>query len=118
MGNATGIYNLMRNIGGSFGIAVVTTMLARGAQEHQNILVGHVVPGNPALQRDLSVLGGVGAGGRQAYALVYDQVIRQATLLAYADNFRFIAGLALACAPLAILFRTVYKRGGKVMPME
>ena len=40
MGNATGLYNLMRNIGGSIGIAFVTTMLARGAQAHQALMVG------------------------------------------------------------------------------
>ena len=38
MGNAAGIYNLTRNIGGSFGIGTVTTLLARRAQVHQNIL--------------------------------------------------------------------------------
>jgi DHA2 family multidrug resistance protein len=47
MGNATGIYNLMRNIGGSIGIASVTTMLVRGAQAHQNYLAANVGAGNP-----------------------------------------------------------------------
>src|SRR6185295_12255130 len=41
IGNATGIFNLMRNVGGSFGIAAVTTMLARGAQTHQAAMVSH-----------------------------------------------------------------------------
>jgi DHA2 family multidrug resistance protein len=118
MGNATGIYNLMRNIGGSFGIAAVTTFIARGAQTHQNILAGHVLPGNPALQQDLNVLHGLGAGTLQSYALIYRQVIRQATLLAYADNFRLMAGLALVCAPLAVLFRRALRPGGSVTPME
>src|SRR5947209_13260617 len=44
MGNATGIYNLMRNIGGSVGISLVTTLLARAAQVHQNVLVQHLTP--------------------------------------------------------------------------
>jgi DHA2 family multidrug resistance protein len=118
MGNATGIYNLMRNIGGSFGIAAVTTLLARRAQMHQNILVGHVVAGNPALQHELDVLRGAGAATSQALALVYQQVIRQATLLAYADNFRMMAGLALCCVPLVLLFRRVRNPGGSVTPME
>jgi len=42
LGNATGLYNLMRNLGGSIGIAFVTTMLARGAQTHQALMVGHL----------------------------------------------------------------------------
>ncbi len=44
MGNATSIYNLMRNIGGSFGIATMTTFLARRQQVHQNQLVSHITP--------------------------------------------------------------------------
>jgi len=117
MGNATGVYNLMRNIGGSFGIAVVTTFLARGAQLHQNILVGNLTAGNPILRQDLATLshtvtagaGPVGAVS-QAYALVYSEVIRQATLLSYADNFRLMAGLALLCAPMALLFKRARRR--------
>jgi MFS transporter, DHA2 family, multidrug resistance protein len=118
MGNATGIYNLMRNLGGSFGIAAVTTLLARGAQTHQNVLVGHVVAGNPALENELHILHGAGAPPLQAYALLYQQVIRQATLLAYADNFRLMAAMALCCIPLVILFHGVRKPGGRVTPME
>jgi DHA2 family multidrug resistance protein len=41
IGNATGIYNLMRNIGGSVGISTVTTMLVRGSQTHQNLLAAN-----------------------------------------------------------------------------
>ena len=51
MGNATGIFNLMRNIGGSFGISIVTTMLARGAQVHQTYIAAHFNPYNPVFQR-------------------------------------------------------------------
>jgi len=112
MGNATGIYNLMRNIGGSFGIAMITTLLARGAQVHQTILAAHLSSGNPILQHDLdllrhSVTAGSGpvASTLQAWGLIYSQLIRQATLLAYADNFRLMAALALACVPLVLLFR-------------
>ncbi len=47
MGNATSIFNLMRNIGGSVGIAVMTTLLARRQQFHQNRLVEHIRPGQP-----------------------------------------------------------------------
>jgi len=49
IGNASGLYNLMRNLGGSIGIAFVTTMLARGAQAHQALMVGHLTPADRAL---------------------------------------------------------------------
>jgi DHA2 family multidrug resistance protein len=51
IGNATGIFSLMRNLGGSFGIAGVTTMLARGAQVHQAAMVSHLTPYDPAFQQ-------------------------------------------------------------------
>jgi DHA2 family multidrug resistance protein len=112
MGNATGLYNLMRNIGGSFGIATVTTLLARGSQVHQNFLVGHLAPGDlpfqqelNALSRSLTAVAGPVASVSQAYGIIYAEVVRQATLLAYVDNFRIMAALALACVPMVLLFR-------------
>ena len=109
MGNATGVYNVMRNIGGSIGIAVVTTLLARGAQIHQSILVGHLSPGNPALQREIDTLQH-GVTTQQAYGLIYAELIRQSTLLAYMDNFRLLAGLALAAIPLILIFKRVRRK--------
>src|ERR1039458_3824300 len=53
MGNATGIYNLMRNIGGSIGIATVTTLLVRGSQAHQSYLAANLTAGSPATARML-----------------------------------------------------------------
>ena len=54
IGSATGLYNLMLNIGGSIGIALVTTLIARGAQAHQALMVGHLTPTDPAFTRQLA----------------------------------------------------------------
>ena len=75
IGNATGIFSLMRNLGGSFGIAGVTTMLARGSQVHQAAMVSHLTPYDPAFQqhlRDLACASGVSPliGSPQAYATI------------------------------------------------
>ena len=51
IGNASGIYNLMRNTGGSLGIAIMTTFLARGSQQHQAALMPNVNEYNPAFQQ-------------------------------------------------------------------
>jgi DHA2 family multidrug resistance protein len=116
IGNATGLYNLMRNIGGSFGIAVTTTLLARSAQRHQALLVGHLAPENPLYRDRLDALTAalapqVGAGAAdQALALLYQELVRQATLLAYVENFRLIALVCLGCVPLVFLFRRVRVR--------
>jgi DHA2 family multidrug resistance protein len=122
IGNATGIFNLMRNLGGSFGIAAVTTMLARGAQEHQAVMVSHLTPYDPAFQQRLHELAAAFAArgsnpigaSQQAYGAIYETLAGQATLLAYIDNFRLLAFLCLLCVPAALLFRKV--KAGRQAP--
>ena len=58
MGNATGIFNLMRNIGGSFGISLATTLVARGAQAHQAAMVWRLTPFDPQFQQRLHMMAG------------------------------------------------------------
>lgn len=113
IGNATGIYNLMRNIGGSVGIAMVTTLLARGAQRHESYLVGDVSVYHEPFRQLLSALSaqfvsaGLSAVAAQQAALakVGLLVAQQASLLAYLDDFRLLGWMALACIPLVLLFR-------------
>src|ERR1700741_1968149 len=118
LGNATGIYNLMRNVGGSFVIAAVTTMLARSAQVHQATMVQHLTPYDPVFQQRLSEIvtrmsaqSDLITASQQAYGAVYQTLVRQATLLAYIDNFRFLAFLCFLCVPAALLFKKVKARG-------
>ena len=119
IGNATGIYNLMRNVGGSFGIAGVTTMLARGAQSHQAAMVSHLTPYDPAFQQRLhQMMSGFAthadlmAASQQAYGAIYQTLVRQATVMAYIDNFRLMAFLCVICTPAALLFKKVRARAG------
>jgi len=117
MGNASGVFNLMRNTGGSVGIAVVTTMLARGAQTHQANMVAHLTPYDPAFQQRLGELAARGMPGvatQQAYGGIYGTLVRQATLLSYIDIFRVLAFLCLLCVPATLLFERVKKKGGPV----
>ena len=51
MGDASGLFNLLRNIGGSVGIAAATTMLERYSQANQNSLIAHATPYDPAYQQ-------------------------------------------------------------------
>ena len=112
MGNATGVYNLMRNLGGSFGIAFVTTMLDRGAQVHQAHMIAHVTPFDPAAQQMFAVARTALAAHTdpvtattQAQQLLYTQVLHQARLWAFVDNFRLFGVLTLACLPLIFLLK-------------
>jgi DHA2 family multidrug resistance protein len=121
IGNAAGIYNLMRNIGGSIGIATVTAFLVRGAQTHQNYLAGNVTATNPMAMAALEGLqakffaGGASAHTAQQDALgaLYRSIQQQASLLAYADNFRMLAYLSLACIPMLLfLVRLRHRKAG------
>jgi DHA2 family multidrug resistance protein len=114
IGNASGLYNLMRNLGGSIGIAFVTTMLARGAQAHQALMVGHLTPTDPpfaqrfaAAKQVLSHQTDPVTATRQAYDAVYSLLDQQAHLWAFVDNFYLFGLLALAGVPLIFLFKRV-----------
>jgi DHA2 family multidrug resistance protein len=113
IGNGSGIYNLMRSIGGSIGIATMMAMLVRGGQVHQNTLAGDAGLGSPVagmMARGLRArLFSQGAdmvtAQHKALGALYRSVQQQSALLAYADNFRLIAALAFACIPLLLLFQ-------------
>jgi DHA2 family multidrug resistance protein len=89
IGNAAGIYNLVRNIGGSIGIAIATALLVRRGQVHQNYLASHLT----LLQQ-------------------------QASLMSYVDNFRLLGYLSLLCIPVVLLFQGVRRRGGRTIHVE
>ena len=79
IGSGTGLYNLMLNLGGSIGIALVTTLVARGAQAHQALMVGHLTPTDPAFAQRLAAAQPRWRSRRdpvtathQAYALFYN----------------------------------------------
>lgn len=118
IGNAAGIYNLMRNIGGSIGIATVSTMLVRGAQRHQNDLAAHNTVVDAVTQQVAAgltgkfAMGGAGQAnaGHLALGSIYRSMQQQASLLAYADNFRLMALLTVLCIPLVALFGRAQKR--------
>jgi DHA2 family multidrug resistance protein len=122
IGSATGIFSLMRNLGGSFGIAGVTTMLARGAQVHQAAIVSHLTPYDPAFQQRFRELASTFSSGanpvtasRQAYGAIYGTLVEQSTLLAYLDAFRVMAFLCLLCIPAVLLFKRV--KAGRRAPV-
>jgi DHA2 family multidrug resistance protein len=110
---ASGLMNLARNIGGSVGISLVTTMLDRRSQVHLNDLSRNLSSGNPALRsmlagasRAMQAHGSSAAlATKQAYALVEGTLQRQATMLAYIDDFRFLAVAILLMVPLVFLMK-------------
>jgi DHA2 family multidrug resistance protein len=117
---ASGLMNLARNIGGSVGISVVTTLLDRRTQAHTTDLVSHISASNPAFRstlqgatRALEARGASAAHAtQQAYALVQSTVQRQATMLAYIDCFWFLGVAIMAMIPMVFLMKKSRPGGG------
>jgi DHA2 family multidrug resistance protein len=112
--NASGIFNLMRNLGGSIGIAIVSTVIVRRAQVHQAYLMAHLTPFDPVYAQRLAAIGhalapqsGPFLAHEQARQTIYDTVLAQASLWGFVENFRWFGLLCLACLPLVLLFKRV-----------
>jgi DHA2 family multidrug resistance protein len=120
LGNSTAAYNVARNIGGSMGVALVTTLLARRSQIHQATLMGHLDPWSFEMAGRLQVWTNhfVARGadtytaGRQAMAMLYRETVTQANILSYADDFWLL--LAVYCSVLLLIpfMRRVRSGGG------
>jgi len=114
MGNATSIFNLMRNIGGSMGIAASTTFLARRGQLHVHSLGAHIDPYNVGVQSTLESLkayfmsrgSDLVTATEQAQAAIAGMVRRQATMVAFTDVFRLLALLFIVMLPLILIMKS------------
>jgi DHA2 family multidrug resistance protein len=114
MGNATSIYNLMRNIGGSFGIATMTTFLARRNQVHQSQLISHITPMSFRTQ---TMLHGLQSwfhlhqplsaydAAHKSWGAIYLMVQQQAAMLSFVEAFWIMGVIFWAMAPLLLLLR-------------
>jgi len=119
---ATGLINLARNIGGSTGIATVTTVLARRMQFHQSALVSHLTPLDPAYQSTLSGMAamlqqrGMDAvqAAKAAQGMLYGSVLQQSSMLAYIDIFRMMAWISVGLIPLVIFMKNIRARKGEM----
>ncbi len=106
---AAGLYALMRNEGGSLGIALVSTSLQRQAQAHQQILGQHITASDGLVQqyiRQVASKGGnVASGSQLALAQLGTAMQREALLLAYMDQFRLLCGIMLCMLPLVFFLK-------------
>jgi DHA2 family multidrug resistance protein len=126
LGNATSAFNVVRNIGGSVGVALATAMLARRSQYHQATLVAHVNVWSLETTERLRQwaehfrLQGADAftAERRALAMLYRGTVEQARVLAYADEFRVISWLFLAILVLIPFMRRVRAEQTESRPRE
>ncbi len=113
MGNASAIYNLLRNLGGSFGVAFVTTMLSRRAQFHQNRLVEHLTPFDRVYQmfsdQSSQVLQYRGFRGplseQGGLDIIYRDLLRQASMMSFNEAFRLVSIIMICVLPLVFFMK-------------
>ncbi len=118
VGNGSGLYNLMRNIGGSIGISIVQTILTRHQQLHQNEMVRHIVNGSPVYQtrvqqytETFSNYASAPTAHSQAIGQVGRALGQQAMLWSYVDDLRYMAIACFCCVPLVWGLKKVKARG-------
>ena len=125
MGNATSLFNLVRNLGGSVGISAVDTIQVRREQSHINVLGAHVNPLNPPALATFNQLraafiargSDAVTASHRAYSVVWTMVMRQATMMSYNDAFRLLGIMFFAMMPLISLMRKP-KAGGERMAVH
>jgi DHA2 family multidrug resistance protein len=116
MGNATSIFNLVRNIGSSFGVAITSTILTRRAQFHQFRLVEHMTPFDApyaigahqtaealnyrGFDPALSSQGGLG--------VIYNHLLREASMMSFNDVFHLLTVMMVMIIPLVFFMRQIY----------
>jgi DHA2 family multidrug resistance protein len=114
MGNASGVFNPVRNVGGSVGISLLTTYLVRRSQANQTTLVSNLTPWDPVYKQRLRETQnylvthlGPAKTLHQVQGLIYDSLLKKSQLLAFVQSFRILAGVCLICIALALLLRKV-----------
>ncbi|HEX4750416.1 MAG TPA: DHA2 family efflux MFS transporter permease subunit [Bryobacteraceae bacterium] len=123
IGNASGLYNLLRNVGGSIGISIVNTIVARHEQLHRNELVRSLQATNPIAENRLNYLQkyvdthqalGPLNSNNAALQLLNNTLHAQARLWAYVDDFRYMALACFACVPIVVFFKRARPKAGVV----
>ncbi|MBR1681569.1 DHA2 family efflux MFS transporter permease subunit [bacterium] len=112
MTNASGLQNMLKNVGGAVGTSIVTTMISRYSQIHQANMVGHMTPLNQvfadrvsAMTASFAQLTSIDVAGYMAQYSLYGSMVQQATLWGFMEAFRWCGLLAITIAPLVFLLK-------------
>jgi MFS transporter, DHA2 family, multidrug resistance protein len=122
LGNATSLFNLLRNLGGSFGIAVSTTLISRHQQVYTDILGSHITPYShrsyAALRGLQSSLESRGSdpvtAARQSYVMLFGMVERHAAILSFLDVFRLLGVIFVHALPFVLLMKKPPRAAGRI----
>jgi MFS transporter, DHA2 family, multidrug resistance protein len=124
LGTATGCINLMRNVGGSVGIAMVSTFLARRAQFHQTVLSGDITSSSASVLQQvtgpmrhlLAHAAGPANSLGASLGLLYQVMLQQAALLSFRDNYLGLCALAIISIFIVLALRKV--KADKSIPLH
>ncbi len=113
IGQGAAFTGMMRQLGGSFGIAIITTFMASQLQVHRNSLVSHLDVNNPAVQSRVMGLqhSFIGQGFTpdnallKAYSVLDFSVSKQASVLSYMDVFLYLGIMFLICVPIVLVVK-------------
>lgn len=119
IGNASGLFNLMRNVGGGIGISIVNTLVARHTQIHRAELVQNLAPQSPAFQHVFDQIRNLMAqyvgpvlSDLRAYGLIQGTLDQQSAAYSYVDVFRYLALSCFACGVIVMFMKRVTARKG------
>jgi DHA2 family multidrug resistance protein len=123
---ATGLYNFFRQLGGSVGIAGMTTLLSRFTEQANQVLRAEVVASSPVTLQRLATLtrGFVGRGidpytaKQQAIAMIDRQVLGQANVIAFGKIYLLSGIVLIASLPLLLFVRNARAAGGSAVHLE
>lgn len=116
MTNASGVQNLLKNLGGAVGTSIVTTLISRKAQAHQSFLVDNLTMLNDNFIERLQAYTGTFqsmtdsiTANHMAHTLLYNQMLQQANMGAFRDTFEACAIACLAIIPLILFIKGIKK---------
>ncbi|HVI51048.1 MAG TPA: DHA2 family efflux MFS transporter permease subunit [Candidatus Sulfotelmatobacter sp.] len=120
--SASALINMSRNLGGSFGIALVVTYLSRQSQIHQSTLVGHATPADPAYRHMIQSLSqsfltmgdSLQAAHNRALAQIGQIISGQAQMMGFIDDFAMLGWIFLLLIPVVFLMRPAPRHTGPV----
>jgi DHA2 family multidrug resistance protein len=105
------VYTLIRNLGSSVGISIMNALVVANAQKMHASLAAGVDPSNPILRADISGM----LASTPGLVRLNDEITRQATMVAYVDDFRLMFVITLACMPMLLLMKKPQRAGGEVL---
>jgi DHA2 family multidrug resistance protein len=108
------VYTLVRNLGAAVGISIMQALIVSNTQAMHESLASKINPSDPAVQAGLG--GHFDLSSASSLAALNGEITRQATMVAYLDDFRLMLVVTIVCAPMLLLMRKPQKRAGNSAP--